>query len=385
MHLRVLALVCAAVAPLAVAAGQSRASQLVDSARAQATGQHLDSAAALLRAALALDSTIDVPGLDRLSPELAQTFRQEKQAAARRAFVYVSSRVDDPPRRLSGPPVAYPPVLLRRRPHPQGFVDVAAIIDTLGRAMPATVNVLATPDSALIEPVRDMMVASQFSTGHVKGTAVRVMVEMTVSVRPPRLSATDLVGTARQQVAAGRSDSALALLDLALDSSLTHLTEGERVYALLVEGVAASRAGRDSVGRKDFRDGLALYKTLTARGVDLAPFLRRLADSVRLAGAMPAPTIVGTADAAPTLVFRPPIRYPPELQALRVDGIVMVEAAVDATGHVEPGSGRVVESPNHGFDAEALRVVRGSVYRPARSNGRAVRAVIRQAISFVNY
>jgi hypothetical protein len=30
-------------------------------------------------------------------------------------------------------------------------------------------------------------------------------------------------------------------------------------------------------------------------------------------------------------------------------------------------------------------MVRGSVYPPARSNGRAVRAVIRQAITFVNY
>jgi outer membrane biosynthesis protein TonB len=44
-----------------------------------------------------------------------------------------------------------------------------------------------------------------------------------------------------------------------------------------------------------------------------------------------------------------------------------------------------VESPNHGFDAEALQVVRGSVYRPARSNGQPVRAVIRQAIGFGSY
>jgi outer membrane biosynthesis protein TonB len=54
-------------------------------------------------------------------------------------------------------------------------------------------------------------------------------------------------------------------------------------------------------------------------------------------------------------------------------------------GTLRPASAKIVQSPNHAFDAEALRMVRGSVYRPARSNGRAVRAVIRQAITFVNY
>ena len=384
-QLRALVLVAALLAPLDAAAGQSRAAQLIDSARAQATAKHLDSAAALLRAALALDSTIDVPGLDQLSPELAQTFRLEKQAAARRAFVYVSARVDEPPRRVSGPPVAYPPDLLHRHPHPEGVVEVEAIIDTMGRAEPTRVNVLSTPDPGLAAAVTQMILASQFTVGRVKGTAVRVIVSLGVRVQPPRLSAAELAGMARQQLAAGRGDSAFASLELALDSTLTHPTDGERVYALLVRGVAESRAGRDSAARGDFREGLTLYRTLTGRGVDLAPFLRRLADSVRLASAMPAATALGAVDAPPVLISHPTIRYPAELQALRVDGTVVVEAAVDATGHVEARSGKVVESPNHGFDAEALRVVRGSVYRPARSHGRAVRAVIRQAISFVNY
>jgi TonB family protein len=100
---------------------------------------------------------------------------------------------------------------------------------------------------------------------------------------------------------------------------------------------------------------------------------------------MPAPSAVGGVDEQPVLVFHPPIHYPPELAALKVDGTVMVEATLDAMGHIERASARLVGSPNHGFDAEALRVVRGSVYRPARSNGQPVRAVIRQAISFVAY
>src|SRR2546422_6710226 len=130
-----------------------------------------------------------------------------------------------------------------------------------------------------------------------------------------------------------------------------------------------------------------------ARGVDLAPFLRRFADSVRLRGrgakppgaTMSAPIAVGAVEEQPALVSHPPIRYPPEMQSLRVDGTVLVEAALDVTGHVEPGSARIVQSPNHALDEEALRVEIGRAHRPARSEGRAVRAVIRQAISFVNY
>ena len=426
----VVVLVAVILAPPGALLGQSRVSQLVDSARVQLAANHLDSAEALLRAALdtadpvtpadrnnalvwdgivqffrghedlaraafrqavALDPRLEVNGLDQLSPELAQLFQQEKQAVGRRHGFYVSKDVDESPRRLSGPPVDYPPDLLRR--HVQGFVRIAAIIDTTGHAEPASLEVLSTPDSGLIEPVKQMMLASQFSPGRLKRVAVRVMVQMAVDARPPRLSATELVSSARRQLAANRPDSALVQLDLALDTALTHPTDGERVYALLVRGVAAARTGRDSAGRADLAAGLGLYQTLTARGVDLAPFLRRFADSVRLGqrgakapgAAMSAPIAVGAVDEPPVLVSPPPIRYPREMQSLRVDGTVLVEAALDVTGHVEPGSAKIVQSPNHAFDEEALRVVRGSVYRPARNTGRAMRAVIRQAITFVNY
>jgi TonB family protein len=177
-----------------------------------------------------------------------------------------------------------------------------------------------------------------------------------------------------------------------LDTALTHPTDGERAYALLVRGLVG-RSSRDSAARVDLRDGLALYQGLRARGVDLAPFLRRLADSVRASASrpkppgadMPAPTAVSAVDQQPVLVSHPPIHYPPELAALKVDGTVTVEAALDARGHIELAGTRLLQSPNHGFDAEALRVVRGSVYRPARSKGQPVRAVIRQAITFVSY
>src|SRR5213596_2096354 len=405
----VVVLVAVILAPPGALLGQSRVSQLVDSARVQLAANHLDSAEALLRAALdttapaapadrnnalvwdgivqflrghedlaraafrqalALDPGLEVNGLDQLSPELAQLFQQEQQAAGRIHGFYVSKDVDESPRRLSGPSVAYPRSLLRR--HVQGFVQIAVIIDTTGHAEPASLEVLSTPDSGLIEPVKQMMVASRFSPGRLKRVAVRVMVQMAVDVRPPRFSATELVSSARSHLGANRPDSALA-----------QPTDGERVYALLVRGVAASRTGRDSAGRADLAEGLARYQTLSARGVDLAPFLRRLADSVRLSGrgakppgaTMSAPIAIGAVEEQPVLVSHPPIRYPPEMQSLRVEGTVLVEAALDVTGHVELGSAKIVQSPNHAFDEEVLRVVRGSVYRPAHNKGRTVRVV----------
>src|SRR2546430_12254355 len=99
-----------------------------------------------------------------------------------------------------------------------------------------------------------MMLASRFSPGRLKGAAVRVMVQIAVDVRPPRLSATELVSSARSHLGANRPDSALAQVALALDTALTHPTDGERLYALLVRSVAASRTGRDSARRADLAE-----------------------------------------------------------------------------------------------------------------------------------
>ena len=435
-HLTTALRVAALLAAPAALGAQSRAARLTESARAQVTAHHLDSADVLLRAALdsavhatneerelafvwrgileflrgndsltrvafrealALDTSVSVGGLDGLAPRLAEIFAEEKLAASARGLLYLSGSVDEAPRRSTGPPVAYTTELLHR--HAAGIVLVSAIIDTLGWAEPASIRVEQTPDSGLIEPVRQMLLASRFSPGRHHGRLVRVMTVMKIPVEPPRLVATELVTAARAQLATRRTDSALTLLDVALDTLITHATEGERAYALLARGVAWSTAGRDSVANADFSAALAVYQGLTGRGVDLAPFFRRLADSVRAsrsgrkppAGAATAGTAMGrpsalaNVDEQPVLLSHPPIRYPPEMQALRIGGTVIVEAVLDPSGQVEPGSVKIVESPNPAFDAEARRVVRASAYRAATSHGRPVRAVIRQAIRFANY
>lgn len=337
------------------------------------------------RQAVALNPAIRVAGLQDISPGLADIFDAEMRAVR----IHHATDLEEQPAWRSGPAVVYPPELRRRGVG--GRAVVRAVVDTLGHVDPRSIEVLETPDSALVEPLQEMMRAATFTPGRVGGRPVRSATSLALDLRPAPparvLRPTQLVTAARAQLAARRPDSALTLLREALDPA-AQASQGERVYALIVQGLAWTAAGRDSLATAAFDEGLAGYRDLTARGVDLAPFLRRLADSLRLgrrAAALAKPTAVGAVDDQPALVSHPPIRYAPEMQALRVGGTVIVEATLDTTGRVLPATVKIVQSPNSVFNAEARRVVLVAVYRPARAGGRAVRAVIRQPITFAPY
>jgi len=340
-------------------------------------------------AALASYSALQVNGLDQIATGLSDVFESE----ARRIRVYPDSELDERASWLSGPKLAYPPELLRRRL--AGHALVRAVIDTLGEAEGFGLTVLESPDPAFDEPLQQMMLAAQFTPGRRKGQAVRSRVTVGFDLHPPAPeNPTRLITAAREQVHARHADSALALTEQALDS-LNQPTAGERVYALLVRGTALHQKGRDSLAALAFDAGITGYRELTARGVDLAPFVKRLADSIRFSrrSATPAgtpspfgnPAAVGVVDEQPVLISHPPIRYAPEMQALRVGGTAIVEATLDTTGHAVPATVRVVQSPNPLFDAETKRVVLASVYRPARIHGRATSVTIRQPITFAAY
>jgi TonB family protein len=329
----------------------------------------------------------DVKGLDDIAPGLADVFESE----ARPFRIYPDSQLDERAAWRSGPKLTYPPQLLRRRV--SGHAIVRAIIDTLGRAEERGLMVLESPDPAFEGPLMNMMLAAQFAPARRKGHAVRSEVTMGFDLNPPPPeSPTRLVTAAREQLRARRADSALALTRLALDSA-NEASAGERVYALLVQGVAWHMKRRDSLATLSLDAGLEGYRDLTSRGVDLAPFLKRLADSIRISrrGArqptapFAAPSVVGAVDEQPALISHPPIRYAPEMQALRIGGTVIVEATLDTTGRVIPASVKIVQSPNPVFDAETKRVVLAAVYRPARIRGRSTRVTIRQPVTFAAY
>ena len=325
--------------------------------------------------------------LDDVSPGLAELFESE----ARPFRIYPDSQLDQRAAWRSGPRFVYPPDMLRRRV--TGHAVVRVVIDTLGRVEEDGLMILESPDSAFTTPLTNMMLATQFTPAQRKGHPVRSEVTLGSDLSPPAPeNPTRLVNAAREQLRVRHTDSALVLTGQAL-AEANQASAGERVYALLVQGIAQHRKGRDSLAAVSFDTALAGYRELTASGVELAPFLKRLADSVRLsrrgqpAAAAPfaAPTAIDAVDVQPALVSHPPIRYAPEMQKLGIGGTVIVQATLDTTGRVLPATIKIVQSPNPVFDVEAKRVTGAAVYRPARIAGKAARVTIRQAIAFAPY
>ena len=236
------------------------------------------------RRALELRQITSVTGLDKISPALADLFENE----ARPFRIYRATELDVPAVWRSGPKLAYPPDLLQRRV--AGHALIRAVVDTLGRIEDRSFVVLEAPDSAFNAPLRQMVVAAQFTPGRVKGRVVRSQIDLGFSLYPPApANPTKLVTMAREQLRIGHGDSALALTNAALDSA-NEPSAGERVYGLLVQGLAWHEKKRDDRAVASWDAGLAGYHHLTRRGIDLAPFLTRLADSIQLARRlMPSP------------------------------------------------------------------------------------------------
>lgn len=78
----------------------------------------------------------------------------------------------------------------------------------------------------------------------------------------------------------------------------------------------------------------------------------------------------------------PDPEYPPLLRRAGVRGTVIVQLVIDTLGRVEPGSLRVVSTPNPDFNRPALNAVEQAVFRPARVRGRAVRVQVRVQVRF---
>lgn len=299
-------------------------------------------------------------------------------------IVYLPGQVDQMPRRLSGPGFDYPPGALKGGDGERVLIE--AVWDTGGHIEPPTLTIVQTPDSATNASVRATLLATVYAPAMRKGRPVRFMGQLWLVLHAQAINATALISRARQ-MPRGQLDSAMALLDQALDAS-AHPSDGERTYAFLERGVVETRLGRADSAAPDLKRGLDLWRLEHARGVELAPFLNDLADSIRLSARGARATAVGSqlvvlgnADVAPALLSRPPVVYPAEARALGVSGTVVVEVEVDSAGRVA-GTPKVVESPNPILDSAAVRIVRASRYRPGRLRGRPVPVRIRQPITF---
>src|SRR5512145_1009561 len=92
--------------------------------------------------------------------------------------VFMESVVEERPELLTRPPLQYPDLL--RQAGVQGRVLVQAIIDTSGRAEPASVKVIQSPNPGFDSPAKQMVLKALFRPARVHGRAVRVLVNLPI-------------------------------------------------------------------------------------------------------------------------------------------------------------------------------------------------------------
>ena len=87
-------------------------------------------------------------------------------------------------------------------------------------------------------------------------------------------------------------------------------------------------------------------------------------------------------DERPELLSAPPPPYPKVLSDAGIQGRVILQAIVDTTGRVVPGSVKIVQSPSPGFDIPVEQWVLKALFRPARRLGRAVRVYVNLPVDY---
>jgi len=84
----------------------------------------------------------------------------------------------------------------------------------------------------------------------------------------------------------------------------------------------------------------------------------------------------------PVLTTSPAPVYPASLAQGPDTATVVVAFVVDTLGKPEPNSFSIEWSPDPNFSREAIRVIRGSRFQPARLQGKAVRVILELPVRF---
>ena len=217
-------------------------------------------------------------GLDSIPWGAAKLFDGEY----RDIRVFSAGDPDHPATWIAGPSFEYPAEALARRL--SGQAVARWIVDTSGHVDRRNIDVIELPDSSFMAPLKDMVTATLFQPATIGGQRVRSYIAYQFKLRPPastQQNPVQLVDNARRQLRANRPDSALALVERALDPT-NDPTAAMQVYAELVRGIAWHTQSRNSLASRSFKVAIAKYRELERQGVDFAPFLRNLVDSVRL-------------------------------------------------------------------------------------------------------
>jgi protein TonB len=92
---------------------------------------------------------------------------------------FMEAAVDEPPERLSGPSPRYPEML--RQAGIEGSVVLEFVIDTTGRVEESSIKINQSTNRAFEGPARDVIRRSLYRPGRVRGQAVRVLVQQSIS------------------------------------------------------------------------------------------------------------------------------------------------------------------------------------------------------------
>jgi outer membrane biosynthesis protein TonB len=83
----------------------------------------------------------------------------------------------------------------------------------------------------------------------------------------------------------------------------------------------------------------------------------------------------------PALLSGPP-PYPPLLRDAGIQGRVVLQAIIDTLGRIEPSSIKILQTTTHGFEQSSTAWALAALFRPARLQGRAVRALVRFPLDY---
>jgi len=93
--------------------------------------------------------------------------------------VFLTSQLDDPAQRISGPPPRYPPVM--QSAGIAGSVDLQFIVDTTGHVESNSLKVLAKTHDAFVEPAKEAVLKGVYKPARYKGEPVRQQVQQRIS------------------------------------------------------------------------------------------------------------------------------------------------------------------------------------------------------------
>lgn len=197
---------------------------------------------------------------------------------------------------------------------------------------------------------------------------------------PPGPPSSQALADALAQIRAHRLDSATVLLQHI--ATKTGADSSERAVAYMWLGVTSFYRGQDSVATNEFHHALEMNPLLTASSV-----LARLdsglavtwenAQTTALCGQMlPAwiwATPMATGDALnvaarggqpPAILGGSAAPYPENLRLKGIQGRVVARAIIDSAGRAEPGSVRIISTPDTGFNGPMTEYFQKANYTP---------------------